>query len=123
VGASAAPPPEPPAPQIPPFPPKVKAACVGRHAEEMVAGQKITRGQWEKEVDKMVRWGAQVKPEDREALIDFLASRAPPIAALRAMEFARTSQDLSAFVECGGPVQHHSDRQRVGHRFIAAKLR
>ena len=48
-------------------------ACVGCHGEEMMTGQKLTRGQWEKEVDKMVRWGAQVKPEDREALIDFLA--------------------------------------------------
>jgi hypothetical protein len=75
VGASAAPPLEAPAPQIPPFPPKVKVACAGCHAEEMVAGQKLTRGQWEREVDKMVRWGAQVKPEDRAALIDFLASQ------------------------------------------------
>jgi DMSO/TMAO reductase YedYZ molybdopterin-dependent catalytic subunit len=74
VGASAAPAPEPPAREIPPFPPKVKAACLPCHAEEMVAGQKLTKGQWEREVDKMVRWGAQVKPEDREALIDFLAS-------------------------------------------------
>jgi sulfite oxidase len=74
VDASAASAPEPPAREIPPFPPKVKAACLPCHAEEMVAGQKLTKGQWEREVDKMVRWGAQVKPEDREALIDFLAS-------------------------------------------------
>jgi DMSO/TMAO reductase YedYZ molybdopterin-dependent catalytic subunit len=74
VGATAAPPPEPAAMQSPPFPPKAKASCVGCHAEEMMTGQKLTRGQWEKEVDKMVRWGAQVKPEDRESLIEFLAS-------------------------------------------------
>jgi hypothetical protein len=53
----------------------VKASCLPCHAEEMVAGQKLTRGQWEKEVDKMVRWGAHVKPEDRAALIDFLAAQ------------------------------------------------
>jgi DMSO/TMAO reductase YedYZ molybdopterin-dependent catalytic subunit len=73
VGASAAPPPVQPAMTIPQFPPQVKAACVGCHGEEMVAGQKLTRGQWEREVDKMVRWGAQVKPADRDALIEFLA--------------------------------------------------
>jgi DMSO/TMAO reductase YedYZ molybdopterin-dependent catalytic subunit len=74
VGAAAAPPPEPAAMQSPPFPPKSKAMCVGCHAEEMMTGQKLTRGQWDKEIDKMVRWGAQVKAEDREALLDFLSS-------------------------------------------------
>jgi sulfite oxidase len=74
VGDSAAPPPAMPAQEIPAFPPKVKAACVGCHGEDMVAGQKLTKGQWEKEVDKMVRWGAQVKPEDRSALVDFLST-------------------------------------------------
>jgi sulfite oxidase len=74
AGSSAAPAPAPPATAIPQFPPKVKAACVGCHAEEMVAGQKLTRGQWEREVDKMVRWGAQVKPEDRDSLIEFLSA-------------------------------------------------
>jgi hypothetical protein len=74
VGATAAPPTEPAAMQAPAFPPKAKASCVGCHGEEMMTGQKLTRGQWEKEVDKMVKWGAQVKPEDRESLIEFLSS-------------------------------------------------
>ena len=40
----------------------------------MITGQKLTRVQWEREVDKMIRWGAQVKDSDRSALVDFLAS-------------------------------------------------
>ena len=66
------------APQAPPpteFPANVKSMCIGCHEGDVIAGQKLTRGQWEREVDKMVRWGAQVKAEDRGALIDFLASR------------------------------------------------
>jgi sulfite oxidase len=74
VGTSAAAAPEWPHDPNPVFPPKAKAACVGCHGQEMITGQKLTRGQWEKEVDKMVRWGAQVKPEDRQGLIDFLAN-------------------------------------------------
>ena len=74
VAASAAPPPEPAAVASPPFPQKAKAMCVNCHGEEMITGQKLTRVQWEREIDKMVRWGAQVKPEDRNELIDFLAS-------------------------------------------------
>jgi hypothetical protein len=39
----------------------------------MISGQKLTHAQWERELDKMVRWGATVKPADRSAIIDFLA--------------------------------------------------
>jgi hypothetical protein len=74
IGKPAAPPPPEPTAEIPPFPPKVKTACIGCHGEDMVAGQKLTRLQWEREVDKMVRWGAQVKAEDRDALIEFLSA-------------------------------------------------
>jgi DMSO/TMAO reductase YedYZ molybdopterin-dependent catalytic subunit len=55
------------------FPPKVKQACLGCHEQDMIAGQQITRGQWDRELDKMIRWGAQVKPDDRTEIVDFLA--------------------------------------------------
>jgi sulfite oxidase len=75
VAAAAAAAPAQAAAEIPSFPANVKAACIGCHGEDMIAGQKLTRAQWEREVDKMLRWGAQVKPQDRAALIDFLASQ------------------------------------------------
>jgi DMSO/TMAO reductase YedYZ molybdopterin-dependent catalytic subunit len=65
-------PPEPSAP-IPAFPPQVKQSCVGCHGQDMIAGQHLTPAQWEREVDKMIRWGAEVKAEDRGELIDFLS--------------------------------------------------
>lgn len=58
---------------IPEFPPAVKASCIGCHEADIIAGQKLTRPQWEREVDKMVRWGARVSAEDRRALLDFLS--------------------------------------------------
>ena len=61
-----------------PFPKNVKAACVGCHGEDMIAGQRLTRAQWEREVDKMVKWGAVVKPEDRAAIVEFLAGEFGP---------------------------------------------
>lgn len=57
----------------PPFPESLRQSCIGCHGEDMIAGQKLTRAQWEREVDKMVRWGATVKPADRSAIVDFLA--------------------------------------------------
>jgi DMSO/TMAO reductase YedYZ molybdopterin-dependent catalytic subunit len=63
---------------IPAFPLEAKAACIGCHAEDMIAGQQLTRPQWEREMDKMIRWGAQVKPEGRSAIVDFLARHFGP---------------------------------------------
>lgn len=67
-----------PAVSLPQFPPQVKAACVGCHGEDMIAGQNLTRAQWERELDKMTRWGAPVKPEERQAIIEFLLSQFGP---------------------------------------------
>jgi hypothetical protein len=78
VSAGPAQPRREPTPASPPFPPQVKGTCLGCHGEDMIAGQKLTRPQWEREVDKMTRWGARVKPEDRGAIIDFLLSHFGP---------------------------------------------
>ncbi|MFN7998164.1 MAG: sulfite oxidase [Bryobacteraceae bacterium] len=60
------------APEVPPLPDKLKRSCVGCHGGDMIAGQRLTRPQWERELDKMGRWGAEVKPEDRAEFLDFL---------------------------------------------------
>jgi mono/diheme cytochrome c family protein len=57
----------------PEYPEKVRASCIGCHESDIIEGQRLTRGQWDREVTKMTGWGAQVAPADREALIDFLA--------------------------------------------------
>jgi hypothetical protein len=44
----------------------------------MITGQRLTRAQWEREIDKMVRWGATVKPDDRSGMIEFLLSHFGP---------------------------------------------
>ncbi|MGD0360946.1 MAG: molybdopterin-dependent oxidoreductase [Bryobacteraceae bacterium] len=58
--------------EIPPFPDQVKQTCVDCHGQDMIAGQHLTRGQWEREVDKMTRWGAAVTPGNRPEIVDFL---------------------------------------------------
>ena len=47
-------------------------AILGCHGQDMIAEQNLTRAQWEREVDKMTRWGAAVTPDDRPAIVDFL---------------------------------------------------
>ncbi len=78
VGDTVAAPPSGAELNIPEFPDAVKASCLPCHGADMVAGQHLSRPQWEKEVDKMIRWGSSVKPGERPALIDFLVSHFGP---------------------------------------------
>jgi DMSO/TMAO reductase YedYZ molybdopterin-dependent catalytic subunit len=54
------------------------ATCMSCHDEHMMRQQRLTRAQWDKEVNKMTNWGAPVQPEKREALLDYLSSRFKP---------------------------------------------
>ncbi len=67
-------------PKLPPGPmaDKARAACTGCHDELIIMQQQLNRRVWTKEVDKMIRWGAPVAPQDREALTEYLASHFPP---------------------------------------------
>jgi sulfite oxidase len=66
-------PPQPPVNDIPQFPATVKQACLGCHGADMIAGQHLSHTQWEREVDKMTRWGAPVAPDGRSEIVDFLS--------------------------------------------------
>jgi len=57
---------------------KVRTACLECHDAGIIVQQRLSRGAWTKEVDKMIRWGANVAPEDREAFIEYFASNFGP---------------------------------------------
>jgi DMSO/TMAO reductase YedYZ molybdopterin-dependent catalytic subunit len=59
-------------------PPGYASTCMGCHDEHMMQQQRLTRAQWDQEVNKMTNWGAPVKPDTREALLDYLSSRYEP---------------------------------------------
>jgi hypothetical protein len=44
--------------------------CAGCHGLRIIGTQRLSRGGWERELDKMVRWGAEIR--DREALLAYL---------------------------------------------------
>jgi DMSO/TMAO reductase YedYZ molybdopterin-dependent catalytic subunit len=60
-------------------PDALKEKCLVCHEEDIIRQQRLTRGQWEKEVDKMVRWGASVKPDERVSILDYLARSFGPM--------------------------------------------
>ena len=55
-----------------------KAACFGCHDDHMMRQQRLTRAQWDREVTKMTGWGAAVKPEQRDGLLDYLSAHYKP---------------------------------------------
>ncbi len=66
--------------QLPAGPAKEKAetACVSCHEARIIVQQRLPKAAWEKEVDKMIKWGAEVDTKDRDALIDYFSANFPP---------------------------------------------
>jgi sulfite oxidase len=50
-----------------------KAACFSCHDEHMMQQQRLTREQWDREINKMTGWGAQVRAQDRDAILNYLS--------------------------------------------------
>ncbi len=59
-------------------PPGYQTACLTCHDEGMMVQQRLTPAQWDREINKMTGWGSPLKPEDREAILKYLASQFKP---------------------------------------------
>jgi hypothetical protein len=55
-----------------PLPPGFREACGGCHEDDLIRQQRLTRPQWEREVTKMTNWGANVRPDTLNDLLDYL---------------------------------------------------
>jgi hypothetical protein len=52
---------------------KATTSCLECHEARIILQQRLSKAAWTKEVDKMVKWGAVVDANDRDALIDYLS--------------------------------------------------
>jgi hypothetical protein len=68
---------------------KAEAACLSCHEARIIVQQRLSKAAWTKEVDKMIKWGAEVDPRDRDALIDYFSANFGPDQA--AYEAPRTA--------------------------------
>jgi hypothetical protein len=57
---------------------EVEAACYACHSADLLAQQRLTEKQWTATVEKMMRWGAEVKPESKQPVIDYLTKHYGP---------------------------------------------
>jgi hypothetical protein len=40
--------------------------------------QRLTPAQWDREVNKMVGWGAEIKPDEKESILKYLKTNFKP---------------------------------------------
>jgi hypothetical protein len=59
-------------------PDALKGPCAVCHDDDVIRQQRLTRSQWDREVNKMAGWGAKVKDEDRAGLLDYLFTNYGP---------------------------------------------
>jgi hypothetical protein len=66
-------------PELPPGPvqAKVRTACTECHDSRIILQQRLSDKAWSREVDKMIKWGALVDSNDRNAFIDYLSINFP----------------------------------------------
>ena len=50
-----------------------RTACTSCHGAALIAGQRLTRVGWDREVAKMERWSRPVAAPERDRLLDYLA--------------------------------------------------
>ena len=57
---------------------EVETACYACHASDLLAQQRLTEKQWTATVEKMARWGAVVKDDEKSVIIAYLAKHFGP---------------------------------------------
>ncbi len=49
--------------------------CLSCHGDDLVKQQRLSKTGWTKEVEKMVRWGAEVSDEEKPVLVEYLLTQ------------------------------------------------
>jgi mono/diheme cytochrome c family protein len=54
-----------------------RESCLSCHGPEPITQQRLTTAQWSAEVEKMMRWGATVPADRKQALVEYLSRNFP----------------------------------------------
>jgi hypothetical protein len=58
-------------------PANFRTTCLTCHDDDLILQQRLTRSQWDRELNKMIGWGARVGPEEREVFLNYLENLRP----------------------------------------------
>jgi mono/diheme cytochrome c family protein len=81
----------------------VKVRCLSCHGTDLITSQRLGEAGWNREVDKMLRWGASVPDAERPQLVAYLARHfAPGPAAAHAAATDGEAVFTRACLTCHG---------------------
>src|SRR5436190_8880675 len=60
----------------------LKSRCVICHESDIITSQKLSLTGWTNSINKMVRWGSQITPQERETLQPYLVEHFGPAPAV-----------------------------------------
>ena len=52
----------------------LRRRCLRCHATDLIAQQRLSRSAWERELAKMISWGAAVEDSEKKELVDYLTT-------------------------------------------------
>ena len=52
----------------------LRRRCLRCHATELIGQQRLSRTGWERELEKMISWGAAVEDSEKKELVDYLTA-------------------------------------------------
>jgi len=52
----------------------LRRRCLGCHAADLMRQQRLSRSGWERELTKMISWGAAVEDSEKNELVDYLTA-------------------------------------------------
>ena len=60
----------------------INTRCTICHSSDLIMQQQLDRSMWTKEIDKMIKWGAPVRPEEQKFLLDYLSTFYGPLKTM-----------------------------------------
>src|SRR5438552_15776315 len=74
----------------------INARCTICHSSDLITQQQLDRSMWTNVVDKMIRWGATVRPEEQKFLLDYLSAYYGPPRSMGSSS-AETERQLAPY--------------------------
>lgn len=74
----------------------LKSRCVVCHESDIITSQHLAVAGWTRSIDKMVRWGSTITPQEREVLQPYLAEHFGPTPAASHASAAGLPAEASA---------------------------
>jgi cytochrome c5 len=101
----------------------VKSRCVVCHESDIITAQHLSLAGWTNSVAKMVRWGSQITPDERDVLQPYLAAHFGPKLAASHVDAQAAANPIEAKYKSACQTCHDANMIEQQHLSKAAWTR